>query len=53
MDEPTSALDPAGRDRIIQLLSELSIICVSVSHDPVWLSKASQIHRMLLDKENM
>ncbi|WP_318450905.1 ABC transporter ATP-binding protein [Photobacterium leiognathi] len=53
MDEPTSALDPAGRDRIIQLLSELSIICVSVSHDPVWLSKASQIHTMLLDKENM
>ncbi|WP_318486335.1 ABC transporter ATP-binding protein [Photobacterium leiognathi] len=53
MDEPTSALDPAGRDRIIQLLSELSIICVSVSHDPVWLSKASQIHIMLLDKENM
>ncbi|WP_318433056.1 ABC transporter ATP-binding protein [Photobacterium leiognathi] len=53
MDEPTSALDPAGRDRIIQLLSELSIICVSVSHDPVWLSKASQIHTMLLDKVNM
>ncbi|WP_419240263.1 ABC transporter ATP-binding protein [Photobacterium leiognathi] len=53
MDEPTSALDPAGRDRIIQLLSDLSIICVSVSHDPVWLSKASQIHTMLLDKENM
>ncbi len=53
MDGPTSALDPAGRDRIIQLLSELSIICVSVSHDPVWLSKASQIHTMLLDKENM
>ncbi|WP_318459263.1 ABC transporter ATP-binding protein [Photobacterium leiognathi] len=53
MDEPTSALDPAGRDRIIQLLSELSIICVSVSHDPFWLSKASQIHTMLLDKENM
>ncbi|WP_318464992.1 ABC transporter ATP-binding protein [Photobacterium leiognathi] len=53
MDEPTSALDPAGRDRIIQLLSELSIICVSVSHDPVWLSKASQIHTMLLEKENM
>ncbi|WP_305457443.1 ABC transporter ATP-binding protein [Photobacterium leiognathi] len=53
MDEPTSALDPARRDRIIQLLSELSIICVSVSHDPVWLSKASQIHTMLLDKENM
>ncbi|WP_318474230.1 ABC transporter ATP-binding protein [Photobacterium leiognathi] len=53
MDEPTSALDPAGRDRIIQLLSELSIICVSVSHDPVWLSKASHIHTMLLDKENM
>ncbi|WP_419243588.1 ABC transporter ATP-binding protein [Photobacterium leiognathi subsp. mandapamensis] len=53
MDEPTSALDPAGRDRIIQLLSELSIICISVSHDPVWLSKASQIHTMLLDEENM
>ncbi|WP_305372404.1 ABC transporter ATP-binding protein [Photobacterium leiognathi] len=53
MDEPTSALDPAGRDRIIQLLSELSIICVSVSHDPVWLSKASQNHTMLLDEENM
>ncbi|MBP2699866.1 ABC transporter ATP-binding protein [Photobacterium lucens] len=53
MDEPTSALDPAGRDKIIQLLVELSIICISVSHDPVWLKGATQVHTMHLDKERM
>ncbi|PSV56730.1 ATP-binding cassette domain-containing protein [Photobacterium sp. GB-3] len=51
MDEPTSALDPSGRDRIIQLLSELTIICVSVSHDPVWLASATHVHAMSLSKD--
>ncbi|WP_305842594.1 ABC transporter ATP-binding protein [Photobacterium leiognathi] len=53
MDEPTSALDPAGRDKIIQLLAELSMIYISVSHDPIWLKGATQVHTMHLDKERV
>ena len=46
MDEPTSALDPAARNKIIGLIKSLNIICVSVSHDPVWLATADQVYNM-------
>ncbi len=51
MDEPTSALDPVGRDHIIQLIKESSLICISVSHDPVWLTSATHVHTMSLSKD--
>ncbi|PST91606.1 ABC transporter [Photobacterium sp. NCIMB 13483] len=46
MDEPTSALDPMARDKIISLVKALNVICISVSHDPVWLATADQVHNM-------
>lgn len=46
MDEPTSALDPVARNKIISLVKTLGVICVSVSHDPVWLETADQVHNM-------
>ncbi|MEC6830292.1 ATP-binding cassette domain-containing protein [Photobacterium toruni] len=46
MDEPTSALDPVARDKIISLVKALHVICISVSHDPVWLATANQVHNM-------
>ncbi|EAR53736.1 hypothetical protein SKA34_09208 [Photobacterium sp. SKA34] len=51
MDEPTSALDPVGRDHIIQLIEDSSLICISVSHDPVWLTNATHVHTMSLSKD--
>ncbi|KJG04049.1 ABC transporter [Photobacterium angustum] len=51
MDEPTSALDPVGRDHIIQLIEESALICISVSHDPVWLTSATHVHTMSLSKD--
>ena len=51
MDEPTSALDPVGRDHIIQLIEKSSLICISVSHDPVWLTSATHVHTMSLSKD--
>lgn len=46
MDEPTSALDPSARNKIIELIKSLKIICISISHDPVWLATADQLYNM-------
>lgn len=51
MDEPTSALDPVGRDHIIQLIEDCSLISISISHDPVWLTSATHVHTMSLSKD--
>ncbi|CEO41772.1 ABC transporter ATP-binding protein [Photobacterium kishitanii] len=51
MDEPTSALDPAARNNIIELIKSLKIICISVSHDPVWLATADQVYHMDMEQE--
>ncbi|WP_299017686.1 ATP-binding cassette domain-containing protein [uncultured Photobacterium sp.] len=46
LDEPTSALDPVSRNRVIELLSALPRISISVSHDPVWLKSSHYRHDM-------
>lgn len=46
MDEPTSALDPTARNIIIDLIKTLQVICISVSHDPVWLATAEHVYNM-------
>lgn len=46
MDEPTSALDPVARNKIILLIKTLNVICISVSHDPIWLATADQVYNM-------
>ncbi|SMY17385.1 ABC transporter ATP-binding protein [Photobacterium aquimaris] len=51
MDEPTSALDPAARNTIIELIASLSVICISVSHDPLWLATADKVYSMDIEQE--
>ncbi|MDD1796200.1 ATP-binding cassette domain-containing protein [Enterovibrio sp. ZSDZ42] len=51
LDEPTSALDPKSRDNVITLLSQLSVIMVSISHDPVWAASADQTYDMGIQDE--
>ena len=47
LDEPTSALDPNARDTVIDLINQLNIAIVSISHDPVWLERVNWIHTMV------
>ncbi|MCP4955983.1 ATP-binding cassette domain-containing protein [Photobacterium aquimaris] len=51
MDEPTSALDPAARNTIIELIASLNVICISVSHDPLWLATADKVYNMDIEQE--
>ncbi|OBU13954.1 ABC transporter [Photobacterium aquimaris] len=51
MDEPTSALDPAARNTIIELIASLNVICISVSHDPLWLETADKVYNMDMEQE--
>lgn len=42
LDEPTNTLDPATRDRLADLLVELDLPCLIVSHDWDFLAKTAE-----------
>lgn len=51
LDEPTSALDIENRDNIIQIVKDLDVIKVSVSHDEKWLNKCDFVHYLVKEEE--
>lgn len=47
LDEPTSALDIENRDNFIQIIKDLDVIKISVSHDEEWVNESDFVHHLV------